>query len=70
MGLRYRNDPPALASGEALQQWMCRVHNSVNKSIGKRNFNCKFVESRWGELDCGEEYACKMEGTLPPKAKK
>ncbi|KAL3132651.1 hypothetical protein ABBQ32_009173 [Trebouxia sp. C0010 RCD-2024] len=55
-------DPPNVSSGPALQQWMCRVHNVVNKSIGKRTFNCRFVEARWGALDCGEKYACDMQG--------
>ncbi|DBA65843.1 TPA: hypothetical protein ACH3X2_002874 [Trebouxia sp. C0005] len=58
-----KSDPPNVSSGHELQQWMCRVHNNVNKSIGKRTFNCKFVEARWGALDCGEQYACNMQGT-------
>lgn len=57
-----KNDPPNVSSGHELQQWTCRVHNKVNKSIGKRSFNCKFVEARWGALDCGEQYACNMQG--------
>jgi mitochondrial FAD-linked sulfhydryl oxidase len=50
-----RSDPPDTSDGEGLQQWVCRLHNSVNRRIGKPTFNCQLVSSRWAPLDCGEE---------------
>lgn len=58
----YREDPPVVSSGPELQQWMCRVHNEVNKGLGRPQFNCKFVDSRWGTLECGDELSCDMQG--------
>jgi FAD-linked sulfhydryl oxidase len=34
---------------------MCRVHNAVNRRLGKPLFNCNYVEARWAPLDCGQE---------------
>ena len=58
----YREDPPVVSSGPELQQWMCRVHNEVNRGLGRPQFNCKFVNSRWGTLECGDELSCDMQG--------
>lgn len=41
-----------MSSGPALQQWMCRAHNAVNRSIGKPLFNCDLAPARWAPLDC------------------
>ncbi|CAM6084702.1 unnamed protein product [Calypogeia fissa] len=50
-------------SGEQLAQWMCRVHNVVNRSLGKAQFPCHRVDFRWGALDCNEG-ACDLHGRL------
>ncbi len=47
-----RRDPPVVSSGRAFQQWMCRTHNTVNRSLGKPTFNCDMVSARWSPLDC------------------
>ena len=44
-----------------LQRWVCEVHNTVNRGIGKASFNCDFVQARWGMLDCGDEMACSLD---------
>mmetsp|Transcript_388 Transcript_388/g.976 ORF Transcript_388/g.976 Transcript_388/m.976 type:complete len:312 (+) Transcript_388:277-1212(+) len=50
-----RRDPPTVNNGKELRQWMCRVHNTVNRSLNKPVFNCDLVEARWSPLDCGDE---------------
>lgn len=55
-----REHPPTISSGPGLRQWMCVVHNEVNKSLNKPNFNCNIVDARWGALDCGDELACDL----------
>lgn len=39
--------PPQTNSQLDLSQWLCRMHNIVNKKLGKPEFNCKFVNERW-----------------------
>lgn len=55
-----RKDPVTVGSGTELRHWMCRMHNRVNQRIGKPQFNCDYVESRWAPLDCGEERSCDL----------
>lgn len=55
-----RSDPPDVSSGPAFQQWMCRTHNTVNRSIGKPVFNCDLVGARWAPLDCDAANSCDM----------
>lgn len=62
-----RHSPPQVNSSYELAQWVCRAHNTVNRSIGKPIFNCERVDARWGQLDCGEG-ACSLEGRRPPAA--
>eukprot|EP00850_Spirogloea_muscicola_P000037 SM000001S04439 [mRNA] locus=s1:258607:260410:+ [translate_table: standard] len=57
-----KSSPPQTGSGVELAQWMCRVHNIVNRSLDKPQFPCRQVDARWGALDCGEEGACSLEG--------
>ncbi|CAG9857550.1 unnamed protein product [Phyllotreta striolata] len=40
-------DPPKLECREELSQWLCRLHNKVNKKIGKEEFDCSKVNERW-----------------------
>lgn len=39
--------PPAVESGKALSQWMCEMHNDVNRRTGKPQFDCSRVLERW-----------------------
>ncbi|GFG35954.1 hypothetical protein Cfor_10199 [Coptotermes formosanus] len=45
--------PPVTDSQHALSQWLCRVHNNINRRIGKPEFDCSRVNERWrdGWLD-------------------
>lgn len=56
-----RDNPPVCSSNHELSQWMCRVHNVVNRSLDKPLFPCERVDSRWGQLEC-DQNACTMEG--------
>ncbi|CAK9868762.1 unnamed protein product [Sphagnum jensenii] len=58
-----KSHPVKASSGYELAQWMCKVHNVVNRSLGKPQFPCQRVAARWGQLDC-EEGACDLEGHL------
>lgn len=56
--------PVKAGSGVELAQWMCQVHNVVNRSLDKPQFPCQRVDARWGELHC-DEGACDLEGRVP-----
>ncbi|KAH7283660.1 hypothetical protein KP509_34G018400 [Ceratopteris richardii] len=56
-------NPVEADSGAELAQWMCRVHNIVNRSLGKPTFPCQRVDARWGALDC-DEGACNLQGRM------
>mmetsp|Transcript_39305 Transcript_39305/g.54606 ORF Transcript_39305/g.54606 Transcript_39305/m.54606 type:complete len:145 (-) Transcript_39305:9-443(-) len=57
-----KDNPVEAETGEKLSQYMCRLHNVVNRGIKKPIFNCDKVEARWGEVDCGEQDACVIKG--------
>ncbi|KAI9499976.1 hypothetical protein GGI25_005363 [Coemansia spiralis] len=42
--------PPVVASRHALEQYLCNMHNIVNKSLKKPAFNCTEVHETY---DCG-----------------
>lgn len=50
---QFKHSPPQTESQEKLTQWLCRVHNVINKKLGKSEFDCKLVNQRWrdGWLD-------------------
>ncbi|KAL6428530.1 hypothetical protein ACFW04_007874 [Cataglyphis niger] len=50
---QLKRTPPETDSQEKLSQWLCRIHNVVNKKLGKPEFDCKLVNQRWrdGWLD-------------------
>ncbi|GAQ86725.1 ALR family protein [Klebsormidium nitens] len=52
--------PVQADSGFELAQWMCQVHNVVNRSLNKPLFPCQRVDARWGALNCDED-ACSLE---------
>lgn len=54
-------NPVQADSGAELAQWMCQVHNVVNRSLDKPKFPCQRVDARWGALDCNEG-ACDLQG--------
>jgi FAD-linked sulfhydryl oxidase len=47
-----KRSPPDVGSGEEFRQWLCRAHNKVNASLGKPEFNCSFLGTRWSPLNC------------------
>eukprot|EP00879_Flechtneria_rotunda_P007686 GHRR01008059.1.p1 GENE.GHRR01008059.1~~GHRR01008059.1.p1 ORF type:complete len:220 (+),score=76.94 GHRR01008059.1:571-1230(+) len=55
-----RRDPPDVSNGEQFSRWMCRVHNTVNRHLGKPAFNCDLVAGRWAPLDCDEHNSCDL----------
>ncbi|KAI3903252.1 hypothetical protein MKW98_031906 [Papaver atlanticum] len=54
-------NPVQAGSQAEFSQWLCHVHNIVNRSLGKLTFPCQRVDARWGKLDC-KERACDLEG--------
>ncbi|KAK4358531.1 hypothetical protein RND71_020760 [Anisodus tanguticus] len=57
-----RANPVQAGSQAEFSQWLCHVHNVVNRSLSKPNFPCDRVDARWGKLDC-EQRACDLQGT-------
>jgi len=39
--------PPETDSKVSLTQWLCRIHNEVNRKIGKPEFPCANIYARW-----------------------
>lgn len=62
-----RRHPPSVECKGDLEQWVCTLHNDVNSRLDKPAFNCRFVRSRWQELDCDVEHSCSLEGLKRPK---
>ncbi|XP_076911830.1 FAD-linked sulfhydryl oxidase ERV1-like isoform X2 [Bidens hawaiensis] len=59
------SNPVQAGSQTEFSQWLCRVHNVVNRSLGKPTFPCEQVDARWGKLDC-EHRMCDLQGTMTP----
>ncbi|XP_010556521.1 PREDICTED: FAD-linked sulfhydryl oxidase ERV1 [Tarenaya hassleriana] len=57
-----RANPVQAGSQEEFSQWLCHVHNTVNRSLGKLVFPCERVDARWGKLDC-EQRSCDLQGS-------
>ncbi|EEF34893.1 FAD-linked sulfhydryl oxidase ERV1 [Ricinus communis] len=57
-----RVNPVQAGSHTEFSQWLCHVHNVVNRSLGKLVFPCERVDARWGKLEC-EQRACDLQGT-------
>ncbi|XP_010479424.1 PREDICTED: FAD-linked sulfhydryl oxidase ERV1 [Camelina sativa] len=57
-----RSNPAQAGSQEEFSQWLCHVHNTVNRSLGKLVFPCERVDARWGKLEC-EQKSCDLHGT-------
>nr|KYP53549.1 FAD-linked sulfhydryl oxidase ALR [Cajanus cajan] len=67
-----RANPVQAGSHAEFSQWLCHVHNVVNrrqvllvmvsKSLDKPVFPCERVDARWGKLEC-EQRACEIIGS-------
>ncbi|WVZ26574.1 hypothetical protein V8G54_005118 [Vigna mungo] len=57
-----RANPVQTGSHAEFSQWLCHVHNVVNRSLGKLVFPCERVDARWGKLEC-EQKACEIIGS-------
>ncbi|KAK9393378.1 Gfer: Sulfhydryl oxidase [Crotalus adamanteus] len=44
---RIRKNQPDASNRRDLTQWFCRIHNEVNKKLGKPEFDCSLVDQRW-----------------------
>ncbi|KAG8432964.1 hypothetical protein GDO86_017289 [Hymenochirus boettgeri] len=44
---RLSSTQPDTSSRYNFSQWMCRLHNDVNRRIGKDEFDCTKVDERW-----------------------
>ncbi|XP_061455880.1 FAD-linked sulfhydryl oxidase ALR isoform X1 [Rhineura floridana] len=44
---RLRRNQPDASSQHNLTQWFCRLHNEVNKKLGKPEFDCSLIDERW-----------------------
>lgn len=51
-----RAEPPRMHTRQEFEQWLCRAHNVVNRSLGKPMYNCNVVGLRWAALDCTEDH--------------
>ncbi|PQQ17887.1 FAD-linked sulfhydryl oxidase ERV1 isoform X1 [Prunus yedoensis var. nudiflora] len=56
-----RSNPVQAGSHAEFSQWLCHVHNTVNRSLSKPVFPCERVDARWGKLEC-EQRACDLLG--------
>ncbi|XP_078442807.1 erv1/Alr family protein [Wolffia australiana] len=55
-----RSNPVQAGSREEFSQWLCHVHNVVNRSLGKPIFPCQRVSARWQKLGC-EDRGCDVD---------
>jgi len=39
--------PPKVETRSALSRWFCDRHNTVNRKLGKPEFDCDLVDERW-----------------------
>ncbi|GJQ78914.1 putative sulfhydryl oxidase [Trypoxylus dichotomus] len=44
-----KEDPPKTDSRETLSQWLCQLHNKVNRKLHKPEFDCSKVNERWND---------------------
>ncbi|TEB38050.1 hypothetical protein FA13DRAFT_719092 [Coprinellus micaceus] len=57
--------PPQTSSRLAASQWLCALHNEVNKRLHKPIFDCAHVDSTY-DCGCGDE---DEDSTSPPRTK-
>lgn len=44
---RICRNQPDTRTRACLTQWLCRLHNEVNRKLGKPDFDCSKVDERW-----------------------
>uniref|UniRef100_A0A3Q2GZW8 Sulfhydryl oxidase n=1 Tax=Equus caballus TaxID=9796 RepID=A0A3Q2GZW8_HORSE len=44
---RIRRNQPDTRTRACFTQWLCRLHNEVNRKLGKPDFDCSQVDERW-----------------------
>uniref|UniRef100_A0A8C0J9J2 Sulfhydryl oxidase n=1 Tax=Chelonoidis abingdonii TaxID=106734 RepID=A0A8C0J9J2_CHEAB len=44
---RLRTNQPDARSRNNLSQWLCLLHNDINRKLGKSEFDCSRVDERW-----------------------
>ncbi|XP_053550974.1 FAD-linked sulfhydryl oxidase ALR [Bombina bombina] len=44
---RLKSSHPDTSSRHNFSQWMCLIHNDVNRKLGKPEFDCSKVDERW-----------------------
>ncbi|XP_024068210.2 FAD-linked sulfhydryl oxidase ALR [Terrapene carolina triunguis] len=44
---RLRTSQPDARSRNNLSQWLCLLHNDINRKLGKSEFDCSRVDERW-----------------------
>ncbi|PKI69428.1 hypothetical protein CRG98_010226 [Punica granatum] len=59
-----RANPVQAGSHAEFSQWLCHVHNVVNRSLGKLVFPCERLDARWGKLECENRACDDVQGTL------
>ncbi|ODM93558.1 FAD-linked sulfhydryl oxidase ALR [Orchesella cincta] len=42
-----KESPPETVGREAFSLWLCKMHNEVNRKLGKPEFDCRRVDERW-----------------------
>ncbi|KAI8917373.1 ERV/ALR sulfhydryl oxidase domain-containing protein [Entophlyctis helioformis] len=47
-------NPPDVSGREGVTQWACKVHNVVNKRLGKPIFDCSTIGDMW-KCGCADE---------------
>ena len=48
-----KKNPVRTESKSELVNWLCALHNDVNRMLGKEIFDCGNVEKRWPSELCG-----------------
>ncbi|RMC17525.1 hypothetical protein DUI87_05188 [Hirundo rustica rustica] len=44
---RLRTNQPDTSTRSNFSQWLCLLHNEVNRKLGKSEFDCSRVDERW-----------------------
>uniref|UniRef100_A0A250YC34 Sulfhydryl oxidase n=1 Tax=Castor canadensis TaxID=51338 RepID=A0A250YC34_CASCN len=44
---RIGRNQPDTRTRASFSQWLCRLHNEVNRKLGKPDFDCSKVDERW-----------------------
>ncbi|XP_046554571.1 FAD-linked sulfhydryl oxidase ALR-like [Haliotis rubra] len=42
-----KTNTPDTSNRHQFSQWLCRLHNDVNRKLGKPEFDCRRVDERW-----------------------